>query len=76
MAVTDSPATAQTQTDAAVRRLARLAKAAIGVAAAALLVSAVSIGMWAQASAQRAEVESRLACLELPGPNDCGQDAE
>lgn len=42
----------------------------------ALVLSGVSIAGWAQASMQRQQVEDRLACLELPGPNDCGQDGE
>ena len=40
----------------------------------ALVVSGISLAGWAQASAEREQIESRLACLELPGPNDCQQD--
>lgn len=40
----------------------------------ALLLSGLSLGALAQASGERDQLQIRLACLELPGPNDCGQD--
>lgn len=42
----------------------------------ALLLSGLSLGALAQASGERDELQIRLACLELPGPNDCGQDGK
>jgi hypothetical protein len=43
--------------------------------AAALLLSAVSLVLTVTDDDLDAQqVEDRLACLELPGPNDCGVD--
>lgn len=49
---------------------------AIAISIVALVISGISIAGWVQASGERQQIENRLACLELPGPNDCGQDAE
>jgi hypothetical protein len=48
--------------------------AALVLSIVALVVSGISVAGWAQASAERQQIESRLVCLELPGPNDCQQD--
>lgn len=50
------------------------ATVAVAVSVVALLVSGVSLMGWAHANDERQQIENRLACLELPGPNDCGQD--
>jgi hypothetical protein len=49
---------------------------AVALSVVALILSGISLGGWIQASGQLQQVQSRLVCLELPGPNDCGQDAE
>jgi len=49
-------------------------KVAVAMSIVALIVSGLSLAGWAQASGERNHLETRLACLELPGPNDCGQD--
>ena len=49
---------------------------AIAISIVALVISGISLAGWAQASGERQQFENRLACLELPGPNDCGQDAD
>lgn len=42
---------------------------------AALLLSAVSLALTlTDDDLDAQQVEDRLACLELPGPNDCGVD--
>jgi len=50
------------------------ATVALGVSIVALLASGVSLSALAQVTGERDQIESRLACLELPGPNDCGLD--
>ena len=50
------------------------ATVALGISIVALLASGVSLGALAQVTGERDQIESRLACLELPGPNDCGLD--
>lgn len=69
---TESPATAQLARPAPSRR----ATAALALSILALVLGGVSVVGWAQASAERDRIESRLVCLELPGPNDCQQDGE
>ena len=49
---------------------------AVALSVVALILSGISLGGWIQASGQLQEIQNRLVCLELPGPNDCGQDAE
>lgn len=49
---------------------------AVAVSVVALLMSGISLTGWAQANDERQQIENRLACLELPGPNDCGQDGK
>ncbi len=53
-----------------------LVVAAVALSLSALVASGVSLAGWAQASEERQQIETRLQCLELPGPNDCGQDGE
>ena len=48
---------------------------AVALSVVALILGGISLGGWIQASGQLQEVQNRLVCLELPGPNDCGQDA-
>lgn len=45
------------------------------MSAAALLLSALSLLLAFDDDLDRRQVEERLACLELPGPNDCGLDS-
>ncbi|WP_405218429.1 hypothetical protein [Agrococcus sp. Ld7] len=54
----------------------RRATTALVLSIFALGLGGVSAVGWAQASAERDSIESRLVCLELPGPNDCQQDEE
>lgn len=44
------------------------------MSAAALLLSALSLLLTLGDDPGERQVEDRLACLELPGPNDCGLD--
>lgn len=53
-----------------------LSRTAIGLSVAALVTSSVSLVLWTTSVGEREQVEQRLACLELPGPNDCGLDGE
>ena len=47
-------------------------KVAIGISIISLLLSGWSLVMTLDDEADRGEIETRLTCLELPGPNDCG----
>jgi hypothetical protein len=47
---------------------------AVAMSAAALFVSGWSFLLTLDDDAQVRQIEQRLACLELPGPNDCGLD--
>lgn len=47
---------------------------AVITSVAALLLSGLSFIALLDDDDRDASVESRLVCLELPGPNDCGQD--
>lgn len=40
----------------------------------ALLLSSWNLVSTLEDDADQRRIESRLACLELPGPNDCGLD--
>jgi len=54
-----------------------LTKVAIAMSAIALVASSVALVAVAQSGqTDRQEIENRLQCLELPGPNDCGLDGE
>lgn len=54
-----------------------MTKAAIALSAIALVASSIALVAVAQSGlTDRQEIESRLQCLELPGPNDCGLDGE
>jgi hypothetical protein len=52
------------------------ATVAVAISVLALAISGISLTGWAQANDERQQVENRLACLEMPGPNDCGQDGK
>jgi hypothetical protein len=41
---------------------------------AALVLSVLSFALTLDDEREDRQVEQRLACLELPGPNDCGLD--
>ena len=71
--ITDSSETSATEQKDKARQPLTLA-VAIALSAVAILLSGISLAGWAQASAERDQIQSRLSCLELPGPNDCGQD--
>lgn len=47
-------------------------RVAIGISIVSLLLSGWSLLMNVTEEADRGQIEQRLACLELPGPNDCG----
>jgi hypothetical protein len=49
-------------------------RVAVGISVLSLLLSGWSMVMTLDDEADRGEIEKRLACLELPGPNDCGPD--
>ena len=50
---------------------------AVALSAIALVVSSIALVSATQSGqADRQEIENRLQCLELPGPNDCGVDGE
>lgn len=53
-----------------------LSRTAITLSVAALAFSTVSLAVWTTSVSERQQVETRLACLELPGPNDCGVDGK
>jgi len=54
-----------------------LTKVAIAMSAIALVASSIALVAVAQSGqTDRQEIENRLQCLELPGPNDCGLDGE
>lgn len=54
-----------------------LPKVAIVMSSIALVASAITLGAVAQSGlTDRDEIENRLQCLELPGPNDCGVDGQ
>jgi len=44
------------------------------MSAVALLLSMLSLLLAVDDDLEQRQVEERLACLELPGPNDCGLD--
>jgi len=52
------------------------ANIAIVLSIVALVTSGFSLAAWQTSNVQRQQIEDRLACLELPGPNDCGLDGE
>ncbi len=74
MAIMSSETDMSTEKQTLETRQAVMVKIAIVLSVLALIVSGVSLGGWAQAVGERQQIETRLACLELPGPNDCGQD--
>jgi hypothetical protein len=45
---------------------------AIVISVVSLLLSCLSLVTTLDDEADRGEIEKRLVCLELPGPNDCG----
>lgn len=47
---------------------------AVGLSAIALLLSGWNLIGTLEEEGDQRRIESRLACLELPGPNDCGLD--
>ncbi len=47
---------------------------AIGVSIVSLLMSGLSLFFAVTDDVDADNIERRLACLELPGPNDCGPD--
>ena len=47
-------------------------RVAIAISVASLLLSSWSLIMTLDNEADRGQIEQRLQCLELPGPNDCG----
>ncbi|WP_380168378.1 hypothetical protein [Jannaschia sp. R86511] len=49
-------------------------KAAVVMSAAALVLSGVTFVLSLDDSEREREVDARLTCLEIPGPNDCGID--
>ena len=49
-------------------------RVAVGISVISLLLSGWSFVMTLDDEGDRAEIEQRLVCLELPGPNDCGLD--
>lgn len=54
-----------------------LPKVAIVMSSIALVGSAIALGAVAQSGlTDRDDIENRLQCLELPGPNDCGVDGK
>jgi hypothetical protein len=54
-----------------------LPKVAIVMSSIGLVVSAIALGAVAQSGlTDRDDIENRLQCLELPGPNDCGVDGK
>lgn len=54
-----------------------MTKVAVAMSALALVVSSIALVTAMQTGqADRENIENRLQCLELPGPNDCGTDAE
>lgn len=52
-----------------------LTKVAIVMSTIALVASSIALVAVAQSGLNdRQDIENRLQCLELPGPNDCGLD--
>lgn len=47
---------------------------AVGLSVLSLLIGGWSMVVSLDDAADRGQVERRLSCLELPGPNDCGPD--
>ncbi len=64
------------KTDLAISRSRIRTTAALLLSALSLITSAFSLAAWQTSESEREQVESRLVCLERPGPNDCGQDGE
>lgn len=60
-----------TNVDQAVDFKTRLA---VGVSIVSLLVSSLSLIFTLTDDVDADRLEARLACLELPGPNDCGPE--
>lgn len=58
-------------TDAPGQTATRLA---VGISVIALLLTSWTMVRSIEDDADQRQIESRLACLELPGPNDCGID--
>lgn len=55
--------------------ISRTTTAGVALAAAlSLLMSGWALAATLDDDRQRRDVEQRLSCLELPGPNDCGAD--
>ena len=74
MTMLDQEHRADTRVDT---RAGVLPKVAIALSSLALVASAIALGAVAQSGlTDRDEIETRLQCLELPGPNDCGVDGE
>ena len=70
MSVLEREKTAQSKTTA-------MTAVAVALSAIALVVSSIALVSATQSGqADRQEIENRLQCLELPGPNDCGVDGE
>ena len=67
-----TPSTTTSTTD--VHVTVNLTLVAAVLSALALVVSGLTAWEVHQLDDDRAATESRLACLELPGPNDCGLD--
>ena len=47
-------------------------RVAIGISVVSLLLSGWTFVQSLDDDADRNQIEERLVCLELPGPNDCG----
>jgi len=54
------------------RRTKAETSTAVGISVLALLLSGWSLVVELTDDADRNQIEQRLACLEQPGPNDCG----
>jgi hypothetical protein len=63
-------------TDSAISRSRIRTTAALILSGLSLITSAFSLAAWQTSESEREQVESRLVCLEQPGPNDCGLDGE
>lgn len=48
------------------------AKVAVAISVVALLLSGWSLILSMSDDLDQGQIEQRLQCLELPGPNDCG----
>jgi hypothetical protein len=54
-----------------------LTRVAIAMSSIALVASSIAlVAVLQSGQAERDDIEMRLQCLELPGPNDCGVDGE